>query len=74
MDRHGDVAGTKVVPNPALMSLRRAEESRRRGLIELGFSPTARARLGLAQVAIAKEKTKLEAILEARERKASRRR
>lgn len=67
----GDVAGYRLVANPALMSLRRAEESRRRGLIELGFSPTARARLGLAQVVIATQASKLEALIAARERRAS---
>jgi hypothetical protein len=42
-------------------------------LIELGFSPTARARLGLAQVVIATQTSKLEALIEARQHKASRR-
>ena len=65
----GDVVGTRLVSNPALMNLRRAEESRRRGLIELGFTPTARARLGLAQVVIATQASKLEALIAARERK-----
>jgi hypothetical protein len=69
----GAVVGTRQVPNPAILSLRRAEESRPRGLIELGFSPTARARLGLAQVVIATQTSKLEALIEARQHKASRR-
>ena len=68
----GDVVGSKIVPNPALASLRKAEESRRRGLIELGFSPTARARLGLAQIVIATQASKLEALIEARRRRSSR--
>lgn len=50
----------RIVANPAEKMLRRAEISWMRMLSELGFTPTARARLGLAQV---KAESKLETLL-----------
>jgi hypothetical protein len=59
----GKVVGERFVPNPAEKMLRRAETALRGVLTDLAFTPTARSRLGLAQV---KAQTKLEGLLQAR--------
>lgn len=51
---------TKLVANPASRLLRAAEKQLQGWLSDLGFSPTARARLGLAEV---KRQTTLETLL-----------
>ena len=56
----GKVVGTRFVPNPAEMMLRRAERQLERWLVELAIPPIARARLGLVQV---KAQSKLEALM-----------
>jgi P27 family predicted phage terminase small subunit len=61
----GHIIGTRLVVNPAVNSLRKAEEARRKGLSELGFTPTSRARLGFIQV---KAASQLEQLLQARSR------
>jgi len=61
------VDAVKVVANPAVKMLRDAEKSLLAYLIDLGFTPTARARLGLAQV---KAQSKLEQLAREREDRA----
>lgn len=46
----GVVVGQRLVPNPAAKMLRDVEKQLDRELSALGFDPTARARLGLAEV------------------------
>lgn len=46
----GIVVGERIVPNPAVKMLRDVEKQLDRELSALGFDPTARARLGLAEV------------------------
>jgi P27 family predicted phage terminase small subunit len=46
----GRVIGERKVPNGLLKSLRDAEKMSEAWLTSLGFTPTARARLGLAEV------------------------
>lgn len=53
----------KLAPNPAVKMLREAERSLLAYLIDLGFTPTARAKLGLTTV---KAESKLEALARAR--------
>lgn len=58
----GAVVGEKVVPNPAVRMLRDAEKQLDRELSALGFDPTSRSRLGLAEV---KKQSILESLLAA---------
>ena len=46
----GMVVGDKIVANPAVLLLRKAESQLEKELSSLGFNPTARSRLGLAEV------------------------
>jgi P27 family predicted phage terminase small subunit len=46
----GHVVGERIVPNPAVKMLRDAEKQLDRELSALGFDPSSRARLGLAEV------------------------
>lgn len=46
----GVVVGERIVPNPAVKMLRDVEKQLDKELSALGFDPTARARLGLAEV------------------------
>lgn len=54
-------------PNPAVKALREAEKQLQSWLSTLGFDPTARSRLGYAEV---KTKSKLEELMERRSRNA----
>lgn len=56
----GMIAGERLVANPAIKELRNAEKQLRDWLSDLGFTPTARARLGLAEV---KRQSKLEELI-----------
>jgi P27 family predicted phage terminase small subunit len=56
----GVVVGDRLVSNPAIKDLRNAEKQLRDWLSDLGFTPTARARLGLAEV---RRQSKLEELL-----------
>lgn len=47
---NGTVVGERVVPNPAVRMLRDAEKQLDKELSQLGFDPTSRSRLGLAEV------------------------
>ena len=58
----------ELKPNPAMKMLRDAEKSLLAILIELGFTPSARARLGLVQV---KAQSKLEQLARAREERSA---
>ena len=46
----GHLVGTKLVANPAVNMLRKAQAQLTKELSDLGFNPTARSRLGLAEV------------------------
>ena len=46
----GQEVGTRVVANPAVNMLRKAQAQLTKELSDLGFNPTARSRLGLAEV------------------------
>lgn len=46
----GETVGTRYVANPAVRMLRDAEKQLNRELNALGFDPTSRSRLGLAEV------------------------
>lgn len=56
----------KVVPNPLVKMLRDAEKQLDKELSSIGFDPTARARLGLAEV---KRQSKLEELMDKRSNK-----
>lgn len=56
----GNVVGSRLVANPAIRELRNAEKQLREYLSDLGFTPTARAHLGLAEV---KRQSKLEELI-----------
>ena len=58
----------RLVPNPAAKMIRAAEKQLQSWLQELGFTPTARARLGLAEV---KRQSKLEELMAMRSGRAS---
>ena len=64
----GDVLGTRFVPNPLIRELRRAQKQMHSTASVLGFNPTARARLGLAEV---RAMSKLEELLTKRNRRVS---
>jgi P27 family predicted phage terminase small subunit len=57
---NGTELGTRLVANPAVNMLRKAQAQLTKELSDLGFNPTARARLGLAEV---KRQSKLEELL-----------
>lgn len=59
---------TKSVANPAARLRRDAEKQLQSWLIELGFTPSARARLGLAEV---KRQSKLEELMAKRQERAN---
>ena len=61
----GAILGSRPIPNPAAKELRAAEKQLQSWLSLLGFEPTARARLGYAEV---KTRSKLEELMERRER------
>ena len=63
----GEVVGYALKPNPAYKMMRQAEVNLRSLLSELGFTPTARARLGLAEV---RTQSKLEELFARREKRA----
>lgn len=46
----GLTVGSKIVANPAVNMLRKAQAQLTKELSDLGFNPTARSRLGLAEV------------------------
>jgi hypothetical protein len=56
----GHVVGIRRVPNPTVKMLREAERQLERYLMQLGFAPIARARLGLVEV---RRQSKLEELL-----------
>jgi phage terminase small subunit len=59
----GRVVGAKLVPNPMIRELRVAETQLRTHLSTLGLDPTARARLGYAEV---RRQTEIEALMQQR--------
>lgn len=67
----GQVVGHRVVANPAVRLQRDAEKQLERWLVELGLTPSARARLGLVQV---RAESKLDSLIAAREKRATARR
>lgn len=62
----GAVVGERVVVHPLIKEQRAAEKQLASWLSALAFTPTDRARLGLAQV---KQQSKLEQLLESRQRR-----
>lgn len=60
----GVVVGTRLVPNPAAKMLRDAEKQLQSWLSDLGFTPSARARLGFIEV---KKQSILEGLMSRRE-------
>jgi P27 family predicted phage terminase small subunit len=63
----GAVVGERWVPNPVVKMMRDAEKTLERWLVELGLTPSARARLGLVQV---KAESKLDALIASRQARA----
>ena len=63
----GLVVGERKVPNPLIKELRAAEKQLQSFLSSLGFDPTARARLGYAEV---KRQSALQELVERRARNA----
>ena len=55
----GQVVGTKLVPHPLIRELRRAQKELHSAASAMGFNPTARSRLGLAEV---RRQSKLDAL------------
>ena len=65
----GQIVGEEVKANPLERQLRVAEKLYLDLRIQLGLTPMSKARLGLLAVSANREKTKLDRLLEARERR-----
>lgn len=65
---NGQVVGTRVVANPALKALHGIDQSLDAILTQLGISPSARAKIGLAATDAEIKKAEIERVLNARYR------